>query len=93
MDVRVQDTISRRHAEHSTRPEVKGCVLLAAQYVLMLAAASNLLRYNVKVMNHIINRNGARWHYNTLRLKFGYKFKLDRKYIIAISNEILHTIC
>lgn len=24
VDVRVQDTISRRHAEHSTRPEVKG---------------------------------------------------------------------
>lgn len=24
VDMRVQDTISRRHAEHSTRPEVKG---------------------------------------------------------------------
>lgn len=44
-----------------------------------------------KVKNHIfLERNGARWHYNTLRLYFGYKFKLDRKYMIAISNEIAY---
>lgn len=68
VDVRVQDTFSRRHAEHSTRPEVKG---VRSTWQLNTYSCSQLLQtYCVigKVINHILNRNGARWHYNTLML-------------------------
>lgn len=91
------DTFSRRHAG-STRPEVgRGAYYLAALNTYscsrscfkLVALFSNSVKVNKP---HSVERNGAQWHYNTLRLYFGYQFKLDRKYIIAISNE-MHTIC
>lgn len=46
-DVKVSGHVSRRHAEHSTRPEVnRGCVLLgSSKRTHARTAASNLLRY------------------------------------------------
>lgn len=91
----VQSGSQRRGTPVSTRPEVLGVrdllgssIRLHACSAVKLCVIRNLQTFGITSRYE----NGAQWHYNTLvrLLQFGYKFKLDRKYIIAISKEIAY---